>query len=423
MMSNKQQGSKNPPPETFATTRAPSPEFTLPKDLAKLLDEINGKYTYNASEFAIGKLSHAHYLKLPNTFQPTPVDADTVGCVSNLTDEIWEQIYCLNKDVFRDLAHGNKDVDAEVQQIKGALLRAELVAAGWVDVDNGTSSSSYTEISHVTPLEPSKVMEVMTRDKATIRKYIGDAKKLAFLLPLATEYLFRTTGYVYQPRDPLVAAEYDQKYQRIFSACAMPELTHYLPPKILYHQTAHWVSLAKALAVAKSNVQKTHHLLPNAVVIRANHGPSGTAVITASAAALKALEQSTDGQKDALVTMIQEETGFGNIVDMIKSIERMSSIVKTEPGRYHTAPLAYNERELTAGEKKEFQSAKDNAIQLAPLFQGFLDALPRGSGSPHYYKSRALMKHAEANPFLRMRAKIFFKDKICKAKKNKARRR
>jgi hypothetical protein len=418
MMSNTQQVTKKQP-ETSTTTRAPSPESTLPEDIAKLLDKINGQDTYNASEFAISKLSHVHYLKLPNTFQPTPVDSDhigTVGCVSNLTDEIWEQIYCLNKDVFRDSAHGNdkKDVNDEVQQIKGALLRAELVAAGWVDVDNDTSTSSnpYKEISHVTPLEPSKVNEIMTRDKATIDKYIRDAKKLAFLLPLATEYLFRTTGYVYQPRDPLIAAEYDQKYQRIFSACAMPELTHYLPPKVLYHQTAHWVSHAKALAVAKSNVQKTTHHLPNAIVIRADHGPSGTAVITASAAVLKAMKLSTDGQKDALVTMIQEgETSVGNIADMITSIERMSCIVKTGPGRYHTVPLAYNERELTAGEKKEFQSAKDNAIQLAPLFQGFLDALPRGS--PHYYNSsRALMKHAGANPFLRKRAKIFFKDKI-----------
>jgi hypothetical protein len=218
-----------------------------------------------------------------------------------------------------------------------------------------------------------------------------EAKKLALLLPLAAEHVFRTMGHHYLTN---LSAEYQQKYERFFAACVLPTLTNYLPPEILYHRVAHWVSLTKALAVSKAPEQATK--LPNAVVVRAVAGPAGTAIITTSEAIMKALAQT--GLREALI----EASGIDSDV-----IVAMSAKVKNNPGKYHTIPTAYNFPALSTTDKLELETAKEVAIQIAPILQGFLDSMPRNSDLP---KARALIKHADTNPLLRKRAKVYFRE-------------
>lgn len=371
----------NAAPQGAAGAGAGNPDLAafiarLPNDLVTLLAEINGQDTYDASQAALGRLSTNHYLKLPIGFNPEVVSADNIGqrgCVTNMNDLHWAQTYYLNKDVF----------DTPDSQVKGALLRAELVKAGWVE---GTY-----EVTWVAAPDEADVTAALTNDAAQIQAHMAEAKQLAFLLPLAAEHVFRTMGHHYLTA---LDRQYIEKYTRFFSACVLAELTNFLPPANLFHLVAHWVPLRKALAVAKSRAQVAK--LPNAVVIRANAGPAGTAILTSSEAILGALEQA--GLKQTL----EKASGVE-----LKLINDMSSTVKARPDKYHTIPSAYDQPVLTEAEKDALEKAKAEAIKLAPVLQGFLDSLPRNSDLPQV---RALQKHADHNPLLCKRAKIFFRE-------------
>lgn len=371
-----------PPPSPTPTSTSVPPVVGggavpgLPAAVTALLAEINGQDCYDAKVAAVGKLSRDHYLRLPQGFHPTLVDNSRVGtrnAVANLTDDIYCQIYALNKPIFE-----NGDA-----QVKGALLRAELVSAGWVE--------GYYEVMHVAPLPAAEVQATMVADLDKIKEFAGDAKVLALLLPLAAEHTFRTMGHHYLTA---LSADYTVKYSKYFSACVAPHLANYLPPELLYHRVAHWVSLTKALAVSRDADQVPR--LPNAVVLRATAGPAGTAVITTSDAILKALAQT--GLKAALV----EASG----ADVAK-LEAMSETVKGDPGKYHTIPTAYGGNALSDRDKKDLDDVKEIAYMLAPVLQGFLDSLPRNADLP---QAKALVKHADVNPLLRKRAKLFFKE-------------
>jgi len=348
----------------------------LDPTVVALLAEINGQDCYDAKIAAVGKLSSDHYLMLPNGFDIAGAFPSEVGlstAMPSMTEADYCQIYHLNKPVF----------EAGDAQIKGALLRAELVKAGWL--------MDRYEVKVVAPADADAVEKTMLDDLNKIKEFIADAKTLALLLPLAAEHTFRTMGHHYLSS---LSSEYTAKYAKYFAACVQPNLANYLPPEILYHRAAHWVSLAKALAVSRDEEQAL--MLPNAVIVRSTAGPSGSAVITTTEAILKALAQT--GLKAALV----EASG----VDIAK-IESMSAKVKENPGKYHTIPTAYGETLLSARDKAELDAAKEMAYLLAPVLQGFLDSLPRNADLP---QAKALVKHADTNPLLRKRAKLFFKE-------------
>jgi hypothetical protein len=368
--------SKPPIPKVITTLNVKAINKALGKDLAELLAEINGQDCYDAKVAAVGKLSNAHYLFLPDTFTPVVPsisDIGKAGCVTNMDPLVWGQIYTLNKPVF----------DAGENGIKAALLRAELVSAGWVH-------GGY-EVSYV-PAPPDKdVVAALTADKDTIAAHILDAKKLALLLPLAAEHVFRTLGHHFLTA---MAADYTDKYNRFFAACVMANLASYLPPDLLYHRVAHWVPLDRALSVTRDAGQRLR--LPNAVVIRSTSGPAGTALITTSEAVLHALAQT--GLRDALI----DASGIE-----VKVITEMATLVRENPGKYHTIPTAYGHGVLSTDDQVALDAAKEIAIQIAPILQGFLDSLPRNSDLP---QAKALAKHADTNPLLRKRAKVYFKE-------------
>jgi hypothetical protein len=350
--------------------------FTFPTDLAELLDEINGQDCYDRKVTAVGALAKKDYLKLPRGFVPAKVEVEDVGkkgCVSNYTTTMWAQVYALNKDVF----------EPGETAIKGAMLRADLVGAGWIE-------GKY-EVTESDPIDEAELIKVMTADKEAIKEHQAKSKMLAYLLPLAAEHTFRIMGHHYISS---LASDYDAKYSRFFAACVLPELTNFLPPPVLYHQVAHWVSLSKSLQVAKSPAHATR--LPNAVVLRSSAGPAGTAILTTSGAILNELGQY--GLKEAIIKASKVDADL---------ISEVAEKVKASPAKYHAICEAYDQTPLSGAEKKELDKAKEAAILIAPVLQGFIDSLPRSSD---LHQAKALIKHAEMNPLLRRRAKVFFKD-------------
>lgn len=353
------------------TTNKPA---ELPSSLVEFLEEINGQDSYDPKAVAVGKLDRGHYLKVPKGLAMNADGAGAIGkeaTLRKLTANQYAQVYALNKGAFDD----------EDTRIKGAVLRAELVRAGWYSGDY--------EVEEVK--EDPEAYATFEKDLARIRDYQEDAALLALLLPLAAEHTFRTMGHHYISS---MASEYVGKYNRFFNACVTPHLASYLPADLLYHRVAHWVPLTMALQVVRSPDQAS--CLPNAVLIRAQAAPAGTAIVTTSQAIIDAI------QAYGVLEDIQE----AKICDL-KQIATLSKAVKEDPGRYHTIPTAYGRAMLDDASKAELTAAKAEAQKIAPFLQGFLDSLPNTSDLT---AAKALQKHADVNPLLRRRSKAFFRE-------------
>lgn len=345
-------------------------------ELFTYLEEINGQDAYDATEAALGKLATTKYLRLPTDFVIPNIPAEKVGtseAFGTISKDNQAKIYAMNKGAFT----------GDVAQVRGALLRMFLCAAGWL-----TPDSKY-EVERAEP--PKEWAKIMQDDLGKIKEVAVEAKRLAILLPIISEHVFRTMGHHYLTGQ---AAEFEGKYRRSFAACVEPTLSNYLAPEDLYHTASHWVSLARALAVVKDPVQATR--LPNALVIRSNAPPAGTAIITTTMAVLAALEGT--GLKGSYIAAagVDEPT-----------LARMAILVTKSPDVYHTIPSAYGKGALEPKQAEELLVAKNIAIKMAPIMQGFVDSLPRGCDLA---AARALSKHADANPAMRMRAKRFFQE-------------
>lgn len=344
------------------------------REMFAYLEEINGQDFYNATDAALGKLDKSKYLKLPVGFTVPDLaiadvgDFSKVGALS-VVDQA--RIYAMNKAAFSD--QGNA--------VKGAVLRVYMVSAGWVD-----KSSKY-EITYETP--PPDALDTFIKDWDAIKLAIPRAKKLAYLLPVISEHVFRTMGHHYLTGQ---GADFERKYKRAFDACVEPDLHSYLPAAELYHTVGHWVSLRRALEVATNPEQAGR--LPNALVIRSRAPPAGTAIITTTVAVLGALAGT--GLKDAYL----RTAGIDEL-----TLTAMTERVTSNPGRYHTIPAAYGFNALSAEDRKELDKAKELASSMAPILQGFVDSLPRDCDLA---MAKALNKHANLNPTLRKQSKTFF---------------
>jgi len=358
-----------PPVEEMAAAAPAAVDHTA---LLHLLAEINGQDSYDAKTAAVGKLSVSKYLKVPAGLAPFATEDAAIGTHAareGITPEVYAQIYALNKEVFT----GGDN------QIKGALLRAELVRVGWY-----TGSYEVTEVA-----APANAMDVMTADMPKIQEFQQEAMVLAILLPLAAEHTFRTMGHHFLTA---FEADYVAKYNRFFAACVTPSLAAYLPPADLYHTVAHWVSLSKALAVVQNVTQQLR--LPNAVVIRATAAPAGMALVTTSGAVLDAIAGT------GLLADLKIACGLDTEVIMSISEE-----AKKDPAKYHAIPMAYGKGLLSTSDAATVKGAKEIAKKLAPVLQGFIDSLPKTSDLA---QAKALEKHADVNPMMRKRAKTFF---------------
>lgn len=342
--------------------------------LKDFLDLINGTDAYDARTIAVGKLSPGQFLQIPHGIKysvPDPTATGKSTAASGLTADEFAQVYVMNKLVF----------GTDERACKIGLIRAYAVSLGWY-------TGSY-EVNIASP--PADYADIMLADFDLIQRHTEVARTLASLLPFASEFVFRTMGHHYLTG---LGPEYEAKYQKFFNACVQPTLTSYLAPVDLYHTALHWVSLGESYSIASS--EDAQEWLPNAVVIRAKAAPAGTALVATSVAILNAMAGT--GLKQAMI----DHSG----VDIAK-LEEVASEITTNPGKYHTIPSAYGKKPLANDKKEEFEKAKEVALKLAPVLQGFLDSLPNNSTLA---QAKALAKHADANPLQRRRAKVFFRE-------------
>jgi len=140
--------------------------------------------------------------------------------------------------------------------------------------------------------------------------------------------------------------------------------------------------------------QKGTASIPDALNIRANAAPAGTAILTTSCAVIDAM---------AAVGMAAEFQRHGGL-----NIVLMTSVtakIRGDPTRYHKAYFAYGVRGLSPDEQAELNSAKAEAERFAPYAQAFINVVLRDAAMS---RAKALKKHAEQNPLQMRRAAMYF---------------
>jgi len=342
-------------------------------DLLAELEEINGQDSYDALTAGIGKLKRTEYLVLPLGFQAGNVPARLVGTPAGhamMTVNDWAQVYVLNKAVTPD------GVDA----VLFGFLRMEAVKAGW-----------YTDQREVVFNAPANdALRVMINDFGTVRDKLDRLKTAAFIVPLVAEHVFRTMGHHFISSD---AAAYTERYSSTLKSCLLPDIANLLPPATMFHTALHWISPRRSREVLIA--QMGGQTIPDALQIRANAAPAGTAILTTSAAIIDAMDAV------GLAAEFQQYGGFD--LDLIK---RITVTIKSEPTRYHKAYFAYGVNPLNAGEATALEQAKAVAIAFAPYAQGFINTLLRDAALG---KAKALAKHANNNPVQLRRASTLFR--------------
>jgi len=377
-------GTRRESRQTFQTPLAPPPVHSnhgLTAEQEKLLAElvdINGQDSYDALAAGIGKLKKDEYLRLPRDFRGQNVHAREVGKPSahaNLSTSVWAQIYALNKAVAPDGA----------DPVVFGFLRMEAVKAGW-----------YIDQKEVTFVDGTNdAMRVMLTDFALIRDRLERIKTAAFIVPLVAEHVFRTLGHHYITTD---SATYTARYADTFRSCLLPDLGNLLPPPVLYHAALHWVSPKRSREVLMA--QREMKTIPDALKIRANAAPAGTAILTTSAAVIEAM--SVNG-------IAAEFARAGKFdLDLIRSV---TDVIKAAPTRYHKSYFAYGVNAPDPAETTTLEKAKAEAIKFAPYAQAFIDTLLKDAALG---KAKALSKHADGNPIQKRRAATLFRALIRK---------
>jgi len=341
--------------------------------LLKHIYDVNGQDAYSAEAHAVGRLHVNEYLALPRGMNIPSVEALDVGddmVRSNFRVLDLAAVYILNKRRAPD------GCDASIY----GFLRMEAVKMGWVEAQK--------EVIYVdAPVDP--IPEFIT----DIRKMSADLQTMreaAFIVPLCAEAVFRTYGHHYLSG---LEAEYANRYKTLLQSCLAPEVYALLPPSVLFHHCLHWVSPERARNVLIAQLETSR--VPEALVIRANAAPAGTALVTTTAAVLLAMDGSG-------VTKQIQELGVYDL----EAIRECTHAIKSDPIPYHRTSYAYKSRSLTEAEKTKLAKAKEEAIKFAPIAQGFIEALFKDAALG---RAKALEKFANQDPIRRNRAARFFR--------------
>lgn len=341
------------------------------------LDLANGQDAYDVTSEALGRIQKNEYLQVPVGVRV--IDAKNVGMVeakAHLTDTVFAQIFAANQ----------LPTVAPEYRNKFALLRAMAVEIGWY------AKQSETSITNVGVDAQAAFIAVSDE----IASLFDIARRVAYLVPFATEFIFRTSGHHFLSS---MSADYVSKYAKIFASCLCPEVAGYLPPELLYHASLHWVSPARVRAVLKAKVGLSAKSIPDAIRIRVDASPSGTAIVTTTVAVLDAMTGS--GIKDQLAI-------YGKFA--FDKLEKVSKDIKAKPESYHKAYYAYKVAGLSAEEKSELEDAVAEAIRFAPYAKGFTTAM---FGDVALGQAKVFDKHAANDPIATKRSATLFR-KIAK---------
>ncbi|CDY18558.1 BnaA01g26370D [Brassica napus] len=129
---------------------------------------------------------------------------------------------------------------------------------------------------------PNDPITLATADIALITELLAPARDVAWLVPLAAEYTFRTMGHHYLSA---LKSDYIKGYVDIFKASLMPDVGNFLPSNLLHQSAFHWITPARIWKVMKAH--EDSRLLPDAIKLRMTCAPVGAALVTTTAAVLK----------------------------------------------------------------------------------------------------------------------------------------
>jgi len=341
--------------------------------LIELVD-INGQDSYDAMAAGIGKLKRSEYLLIPYDFQPMRVEAIHVGkprAHNHMSIKDIAQIYAMNK------ARAPAGSDDKVF----AMLRTEAVKCGWI--------VNQREIEMADP--PADALTILANDLREIREKIATIKTASFILPLIAEHVFRTFGHHFITTD---ASNYTDRYNSTLRSCLCSEVVNLLPPPVMFHAALHWVSPQRSREVLMAQINAP--TIPDAIKIRANAAPAGTAILTTTSAILTSMEAV------GLAGLFATHGGFD--IDLIHSVTRK---VKSNPPQYHKTYFAYGIAPLSRNDSEQLDKAKEEAIKFAPFAQAYINTYMREAALG---RAQALKKHAEQNPIQMRRATTLFRN-------------
>lgn len=337
-------------------------------------EHLRNLVAYSNDAQALGRLKTSEFLVLPSDM-PTPVvPATEVGtglAKDKFTVPYVLAVYALNKEVHTATDEGEK--------IKFAMIRMEAVILGWV--------SDQREIRFAPT--PANFIDVVSADSERMSSFAESAAMAAWLVPFAAEHVFRTTGHHFLTN---LASTYTTKYDKVFKACLAPELSKYLAPDVMYRKALRWVSPGRVWEILSANLNEDR--IPEAIRIRANSAPSGTALITTTSAVLNAM-------KSTKVCSKMEEM---QIADFAKIME-LDANIRANPPKFHKVPEAYGRPALTHDEKANLEAAKREAAKLAPVTKAFVDSMLRQAPLG---RQQVLNKYAKMNPTVYEKCKRFF---------------
>jgi len=342
-------------------------------ELAKILEEINGQDAYSSTSANVVGAAKEEYLALPDggafpTIPAAEVGSATAGVgvkVAHLA-----QVYALK------LARAPAGENA----VRYAMSRVEAVRMGWV--------AGQREIVRLPPVaNATEAYLTAVRDNADV---VHTARTVAFVIPLAAENVFRTMGHHYISG---AASDYEEKYRRVLRACLLESIAGWMRSATLYHHVLHWVSPARVTEVLAAQVASSR--IPDAIKIRTSAAPAGTALITTTAAVLRAMQGSGLGEKMASV---------GGVKTAL--ILEVSGKIHKAPQSYHRAYYAYALPALPAAEAAQMEAAKEEAAKIAPITQAYINIIFRGT---QLANARALQKHADIDPQRLRLAERYFK--------------
>lgn len=345
--------------------------------LADLLDDINGTDCYSELAQAQAEISRSQMMAiplLPDAEYPAiaPADVGSAAAKASMRPGLLAQVYMLNKE----RAPGTD----EAQKVAFAALRTSAFASGY-----------YTGQREVVKLAPIVgAMRPYLNDMVEHPQVFRVADELGFLVPLFAEFVFRTRGHHYISAQ---AESYNAIYTRLANS-ALATVPHtFLSAELVYHMALHWTSPARNRQVLLAQVGRPS--IPDALKIRANAAPAGSAIIATSAAVLEMLPNKE--MADAVFENLGlDKDGFEAVCEMIK----------TNPAVFHKAYYAYGVARPGPDTLAQFEKAHKAGERMAPVLQGFINVALRDADMN---QAMALRKHASANPVLLRKSEVYFR--------------
>lgn len=345
------------------------------KALLTLLWEVNGSESYNPSTVAVAGAFRGAHIVIPNDVRQMYAHEEAVGNPRvSLSPGIGDiaAVYYANQSV------APKGIDAKLF----GLMRMEAWKIGWVGDDS--------QVSVCDPVDANLAMESFLEALKAHKDRLASVKLAAWIVPLCSEFVFRTQGHHYLSGN---ATEFQEKYGRILSACLVPEIANLAPAEVLYHAAFHWIGPARIRSVVLA--QSGTVAIPDAIKIRINAAPAGSAIICSTVKVLEAM--------GSLRQELEDASGVKT-----KGIFDLDAKIRDDPTRYHKAYFVYGAHALNDGELKTYDVEASKCKQLAPALEGFIRAYFRQGDLGQV---KVFAKHASANPVRTKKCANYYKGK------------